>query len=237
MPRCTTSLVIGDTVVGEICHIRARRKNGPRYDLMLSAEDRDLPPNLILLCGTCHSLIDKNPKTFTSELLTEIKELHERFGGVEVTSESSRQAMVLLSKSRPKQSRQANITSISIGRDNHAPITVKQSNASNHKGKRHLANSIGTDATLSGYIDYLCDLYVKYMQPIEPDEGRAWGRIGKKIKDRFRLRKRSRNDLPIERFPDLVEYLYSKLAETPVGRKHLRRGTKLCCGFDEWRYE
>jgi len=230
-------LVIGETVVGEICHIRARRKNGARYDPALSAEERDLAPNLILLCATCHSLIDKNQRTFTSELLTEMKELHERGGAIELTSEVSRQAMILITSIRPKQSRQSNVTNISIGRDNNAPITVKQSNSTDRRTKKHLANSIGTDATLCGYIDYLCDLYVKYMQPIEPDEGRAWARIGKQIKNRFRLRKRSRNDLPIERFHDLVEYLNSKLAETPVGRKHLRKGTKLCCSFEEWRYE
>ena len=56
-------------------------------------------------------------------------------------------------------------------------------------------------------MDYLCELYVKYMSPIEKDRDSLWGRLAKQIKTKFRLAKRTRNDLPADRFPVLVEFL------------------------------
>jgi hypothetical protein len=55
MPKCSAPLIIGETVVGEICHIRARSKKGPRFDATLSAAQRDEFPNLLLLCSTVRS--------------------------------------------------------------------------------------------------------------------------------------------------------------------------------------
>jgi hypothetical protein len=75
------------------------------------------------------------------------------------------------------------------------------------------------------------------MQPIEPNEIKSWAKLGKHIKSKFRLRKRTRNHLSAERFGDLVDYLVTeKLANTPVGRKHLREGKKLCRTFEEFRH-
>ena len=75
------------------------------------------------------------------------------------------------------------------------------------------------------------------MLPIEPNEGVSWGKIGKHIKSKFHLKKKTRNHLSAERFPDLVDYLIrEKLARTPVGAKHLRQGTKLCRTFEEFRH-
>jgi hypothetical protein len=31
-PKCPTEIVQGDTVVGRMCHIKAAKENGPRYD-------------------------------------------------------------------------------------------------------------------------------------------------------------------------------------------------------------
>jgi len=89
---------------------------------------------------------------------------------------------------------------------------------------------------MTNYIEYLCDLYVKYMALTGATEDELWARIGKQIKSKFRLKKRTRNHLSSERFLDLVDFLiYEKLTVTPVGKKHLRNGTKLCLSFDEFR--
>jgi hypothetical protein len=104
------------------------------------------------------------------------------------------------------------------------------------QGNKYPANSIGSDANLVNYIDYLCDLYVRYVKTIEPDERRSHQKIGTQIKNRFRLRK-TRNYLSVERFPELVDYLINeKLAKTPVGRKHLLAGTLLCRTYEDYRY-
>ena len=99
------------------------------------------------------------------------------------------------------------------------------------------ANSIGADANMTNYVEYLCELYVKYMRPIEPNEDASWAKLGKHIKTEFHLKKKTRNHLSAERFWDLANFLiHEKLALTPVGRKHLRQGTKSCRTFEEFRH-
>jgi len=243
-PGCQAKLVIGGTVIAEICHIRARRKNGPRYDPNLSAKERDECRNLLLLCPTHHTLIDKDAAKFTPELLLDIKEIHERFADIEISPEVTRSAELILSKvSKSKGKRKSSASAsngsvaVSIAGDNSGNIDIRVASKSKAKsGPTYPHNSIGADANLTGYIDYLCDLYVKYMSPVDKDVGRLHGKLGKHIKDRFRLRKRTRNHLPAEKFDALVDYLiHVKLAKTPVGRKHLSRGAALCSSFEEWR--
>src|SRR5262245_47427316 len=66
-PNCGRSLVIdGPTsnqpvITGEIAHIVADSRQGPRGISPMSDEDRDRHPNLILLCQEHHTLIDACP--------------------------------------------------------------------------------------------------------------------------------------------------------------------------------
>lgn len=249
MPECGATLVIGDTVLGEICHIRARRKGGARYDSTFSEEQKNAAANLILLCPTCHTLVDKDKRgVFPPAWLEGIKAQHERGGGIELTPNEARQALALLAKHQAKSKRsitRANVSggaqsradrggvAVSIGGNNQGDIHVRTGSSKAPRGDA--PNSIGANANLSGYVDYLCELYVKYMSPIERDVDALWGRLGKQIKAKFRLAKRTRNDLPADRFPKLVEFLHDKLAVTPVGRGHVSRGNKLCSSFQEWR--
>lgn len=248
-PDCGAALVIGETILGEICHIRARRKGGARYDPTLTEEQKNAAANLILLCPTCHTLVDKDKRgAFPVSWLEGIKRQHERGGAIELTSTEARQALDLLAKHKAKlrgsitRSEVSGVVkakadrggvAISIGGNNKGDIHVRTSASKGPRG--HAPNSIGADANLSGYVDYLCELYVKYMNPIEKDSDSLWGRLGKQIKTKFRLAKRTRNDLSADRFPALVDFLKDKLAITPVGRSHLSRGTKLCSSFQEWR--
>lgn len=57
------------TVVGEVAHIHSYEDDGPRADLTLSLEARNKYPNLLLLCGHHHALVDKQPATHTAEML------------------------------------------------------------------------------------------------------------------------------------------------------------------------
>lgn len=248
---CQSPHIVGDLVLAEICHIRARNKGGPRYDPALTAEERNEFKNLLLLCPTHHTEADKNPSKFTVELLSDIKQMHERTGESEITPEISAQAERILAKHSAKSKRTIKNASVkggasatashgsvavSVAGHNQGNINIRLGGKESPPKAKHASNSIGADANLSGYVEYLCDLYVKFMSPIEKDEKALWGRLGKHIKDRFRLRKRSRNDLPAEKFDALVDYLvHEKLANTPVGKKHIRNGQRLCSSFDEWR--
>ncbi len=78
-PNCRNSTVgsneIGakSTMVGEAAHITAATKGGPRFDESMSREERKNIENGIWLCGKCATLIDKDPKKFSIDVLREWK--------------------------------------------------------------------------------------------------------------------------------------------------------------------
>ena len=65
--------------LGEMAHIVARSLDGPRGLMKLTSEDRDCYDNLILLCPTHHSEVDKNPDVWTVERIREAKTDHEQW--------------------------------------------------------------------------------------------------------------------------------------------------------------
>jgi hypothetical protein len=76
-PKCSSAIVVGGTVVGKVCHIRARSPEGPRYDRVQTPDARHGFDNLILLCGTHHTVIDDDDETYTVERLEAMKRAHE----------------------------------------------------------------------------------------------------------------------------------------------------------------
>lgn len=80
-PECKKELTFekGIGIIGEMAHIVARNKSGPRGDAGLPAEKIDGYFNLILLCPDHHTLIDKNEKEWTVAKLEKIKMEHEEW--------------------------------------------------------------------------------------------------------------------------------------------------------------
>jgi hypothetical protein len=76
-PRCTATLVDGDTVVGKICHIRGARPGSARYDRHQTAAERHGFDNLILMCGLHHDVIDDDEEAYSVERLLKMKADHE----------------------------------------------------------------------------------------------------------------------------------------------------------------
>jgi hypothetical protein len=72
--------------VGEQAHIVAEDVNGPRGESLLTPEQRNSYPNLILLCPTCHTKIDKAPDDHPVELLHHRKVEHELWVREQLTS-------------------------------------------------------------------------------------------------------------------------------------------------------
>ena len=65
------------TVVGEMCHIHGRKPGSARWNPELTEEQiRDFS-NLIYLCPNHHTIVDKNPDTYTADLLRKWKNDHE----------------------------------------------------------------------------------------------------------------------------------------------------------------
>jgi hypothetical protein len=241
MPRCMAVLIQYETVIGEICHIRARSKGGPRYDPALSLKERNAFANLILLCPTCHSLVDKGSSRFSVETLTHIKASHEGNEPAELTAAMSVQALKFLPKSPYARTTNAKASrggvAVAIGGDNYAPINVSPLPHPSSPKTKYPKNSIGADANLTNYIEYLCTLYSDYTALIYPQERDRWIRLSTSIKRKFRLKKRTRLHLSVERFDDLVDFLIrEKLAKTPVGQKHIKNGTRICRTFEDYRH-
>ena len=237
MPHCKGPIVVGETVVGEICHIRARRKKGPRFDASLTPAARNDYENLLLLCRTCHKLVDSQKDTYTIALLSDIKAMQERTGGIELDPVGQKSARILYESLRPRRRASATArdqgVAISVAGDNYGNIRVSQAQRA-RSGKTHYpANSIGADANLCGYVDYLFGLAVDYWKGVDAMNP---GRLGRKIKTRFRLKQRTRNHISVDRFDELVDFMIRELLEpSPAGKRHRRNGTKLCRTFDEFR--
>lgn len=64
--------------IAEMAHIFSAVENGPRSNKSLTAEQRALYENLILLCPTCHTVIDKAEAEHPDELISEWKTNHKR---------------------------------------------------------------------------------------------------------------------------------------------------------------
>lgn len=76
-PGCTETLVEGETVVGEVCHIKSARKGHQRYDPKQNDAERSGFDNLILLCRKHHKIVDTEVDRYPRDLLTEMKIAHE----------------------------------------------------------------------------------------------------------------------------------------------------------------
>ena len=81
-PECHRYLfsdqTLADYHIGEMAHIIAASDQGPRANLATDAEDRAVYENLILLCPSCHTEIDKAPEVFTVEIVRDWKTNHKK---------------------------------------------------------------------------------------------------------------------------------------------------------------
>jgi hypothetical protein len=94
-PACLADLfpTLGETNIhiAEMAHVFGASDKGPRADGKLSEAERGAYENLILLCPTCHTKIDKAEKEFPDSLISKWKKEHtdkikEIFGVVEYAS-------------------------------------------------------------------------------------------------------------------------------------------------------
>lgn len=74
--ECRNSIIKENAVIGEICHIEAFNKGGARYNAFLEKDKLNEYENLIVLCPSCHTVIDKldNQIKFTVEYLNDLKQ-------------------------------------------------------------------------------------------------------------------------------------------------------------------
>ena len=78
-PECHLPLVdlASGKVTGRICHIKANKPGGPRYDPLQLEEDRQSFDNLLILCPIHHDVVDSDLESYTVERLRSMKIKHE----------------------------------------------------------------------------------------------------------------------------------------------------------------
>lgn len=64
-------------LIAEAAHIKGEKPDSPRYDAEMSDPERNFYENLVLLCPSCHTKIDKQPAVYPVELLHRYKAEHE----------------------------------------------------------------------------------------------------------------------------------------------------------------
>ncbi|WGL97348.1 HNH endonuclease signature motif containing protein [Arsenophonus sp. aPb] len=80
-PRCLKPLfpvdMGGDRHIAEMAHVIPHGETGPRHEQRPSEEfEADSFENLILLCPTCHTIIDKAPDSYPRSMLLDWKRNH-----------------------------------------------------------------------------------------------------------------------------------------------------------------
>lgn len=65
------------STIRELAHIIGQSTKGPRGDSEMPRSHRDSYENIILLCPTCHTLVDTNPGEYPVEMLIDWKIRHE----------------------------------------------------------------------------------------------------------------------------------------------------------------
>lgn len=103
-PKCLAGIFkeIGEKRIhiAEIAHVFSASDEGPRSNEKISEEERGAYENLIILCPTCHTIIDKAEEEYPDVILKEWKYSHrqkiaERFAVAEYSSRSSVRSAIL----------------------------------------------------------------------------------------------------------------------------------------------
>lgn len=82
-PRCKKQLIYTvarddqeNTNVADICHILPHGQQGPRAGEATKRKARNLSKNLLVLCKSCHKIVDDDAVTYTAPRLLDLKSSH-----------------------------------------------------------------------------------------------------------------------------------------------------------------
>lgn len=232
-PRCDSRIVADSGIVtGKICHIKARKPGGSRYDTNQADEERHSFSNLVLLCGQHHDIVDKEPKLYTVEVLIEMKLMHEKNGRRELTQEDSIFAGILLNDYRRIEikNNKGNIILNSPG-----SIQANSVNISTQKRNIKVLPPEGTvsqDLNMSRYIKHLIGRYNEFASSDTTRKSKfSHGAIYRNIESRFGSRWEF---VPVHYFEDLARYLQGRIDKTMLAQINKSKGRKSYSCFQEY---
>jgi len=230
--KCYQAIVDNDGIVlGDICHIKAAKCKGPRYDANQTPEDRDGYENLVLMCKKHHKLIDANVQKYTIEVLLQYKQLLEDKTILEITPDEASKSLILFNSYISKiEAQEVNIVL--------TPGSGIQNNTFNIKNtKKGKAGTVPIPGTISNnnemraYAQYLIDRFNEMASKGER-KGRvfSYAVIYTNIKKEFG----SKWDyLSESKFDDLVSYLQRRISRTEEARKLRQKSGDMFHSFEE----
>jgi hypothetical protein len=130
-PGCTNPITIGQTLVGNVCHIKAASSGGPRYDPKQTNEDRHGYENLLLMCSIHNKIVDSDEAAYTVERLKQMKADHEA-RSMPISDEDKRLAVNLLVSARGQTTLAGDITVTAANPQNSVVAGVYQNIVHNY---------------------------------------------------------------------------------------------------------
>lgn len=232
-PGCQLPIVeSAGTITGEVCHIRARNKRGPRFEPAKTEGERHSFDNLILLCRHHHKIIDSEPEIYTVEALQEMKAIHESVAGRPEQVEDGFFAKILLNDFR-RLTVVNNSGNIAIN----SPGAI-QANTVNVRTTRRTVSvnappgTIGIDQQASRYVQYLIKRYNEFASANNQRAKKFnYGAISKNIESRFGA---SWKLLPIEKFGAVCEYLQQRISKTIIAKLNASKGHRSFSSYSEF---
>jgi hypothetical protein len=232
-PDCPELLVRDDGhIAAQICHIKASKPGGPRFDPEQSSEERNGASNLILLCANHHAVVDAQPHAYTVEVLEEMKVLAEKtFGRAERNSDLIfARALIGASGSVSVIADKSNVAINSPGAIQAQTIVLKQS----RKATSIVAppGTIGADGDALAYVKRLIDRYNEFAMR-EPSRGQKFshGAIYSVIRSKFGCHW---NLIPMRKFEELCAYLEGRIAKTRVAKSSAAKGRATTSSFEDF---
>lgn len=239
-PQCDSPIVHeSGAIIGDVCHIRAASRGGPRHDPGQTDVARHAFENLILLCKNHHQIVDAAPVTFTVDLLQDMKAIHERDGDIELSRKSAQMASRLYASMN---------VSVQSGRDSQVMVDSPGSVQAKHIGQvvfktsRKKAPSItpeggaiGHNLHMRNYALHLIERYNDFQKADTSKQGRGkYIVIYNAIKKQFGMKW---DYVPQTRFLELVDYLQYRILNSRLGRIRNAHGEKCFSSWDEWLRE
>ena len=239
-PDCTAPIVHeSGAVTGDVCHIKAQKRGGPRYDPNQTVEQRNAFENLVLFCKNHHQVVDATPSTYTVDLLQELKEIQERDGTTELTQEAVSMASQLYASLG---------VSVQSGRDSQVMIDSPGSVQAKHIEKIVVktaskkaptitpeGGAVGHNLRMRNYALHLIERYNDFQKWDAAKQGKGkYIVIHNAIKKTFGMKW---DFVPQQRFFDLVDFLQFRILNSKLGRIRKSQGEKCFSTWEEWLQE
>lgn len=232
-PGCQLRIVEdAGTVIGEICHIRAKQAGGARFDASQSEEDRHGFANLILLCRNHHKVIDSEPEIYTVDALTGMKSIHEKAAGRPETLQDRFFAKILLNDLRriSVTNNSGNVAIQSPGAMQAQTINVKTTTKKISVSAP--PGTIGADQNASRYIQHLIKRYNEFGGSDSTRKTNfSYGAISRNIESNFGAEWRL---LPLEKADAVFEYLQGRITKTRQARVNKGKGYRAFSTYEEF---